>query len=92
MLDWLIKIANVLHPSLYEYWHKSLLEQELITVDETTLQVIEDDNIKSYMWVYCSGADTPAGSVFLTCGLEIAKNMRIKNFFPNVAMLMRKNY
>jgi transposase len=63
MSDWLIKIANVLHPILYEYWHKLLLQQDVIKADETTLQVIKDDNIKSYMWVYCSGADTRAGNI-----------------------------
>ncbi|MCL1127579.1 IS66 family transposase, partial [Shewanella surugensis] len=25
--------------------------------DETTLKVINDERVKSYMWVYCSGAD-----------------------------------
>ena len=63
MSDWLIKIANVLHPVLYEYWHKILLQQEVIKADETTLQVIKDDNVKSYMWVYCCGADSPAGKL-----------------------------
>jgi transposase len=63
MSDWLIKIANVLHPVLYEYWHKILLQQDVIKADETPLKVIKDDNIKSYMWVYSSGADSPAGNI-----------------------------
>jgi transposase len=63
MSDWLIKIANVLHPILYEYWHKTLLQQAVIKADETPLKVIKDDNIKSYMWVYSSGADSPAGNI-----------------------------
>jgi len=63
MSDWLIKIANVLHPILYEYWHKILLTQDVIKADETPLKVIKDDNIKSYMWVYSCGADSPAGNL-----------------------------
>ena len=63
MSDWLIKIANVLHPVLYEYWHKILLQQDVIKADETPLKVIHDDNIKSYMWVYSSGADSPTGNI-----------------------------
>ncbi len=63
MSDWLIKIANVLHPVLYEYWHNILLQQAVIKADEMTLQVIKDDNINSYMWVYCYGADSPAGKL-----------------------------
>lgn len=56
-------IANVLHPVLYEYWHKILLQQNVIKAEETRLQVIENDTIQSYMWVYCSGADTSAGNI-----------------------------
>jgi transposase len=63
MSDWLIKIANVLHPILYEYWHKILLTQDVVKSDETPLKVIKDDNIKSYMWVYSCGADSPAGNL-----------------------------
>jgi transposase len=63
MSDWLIKIANVLHPILYEYWHKILLTQAVVKADETPLKVIKDDNIKSYMWVYSCGADSPAGNL-----------------------------
>ena len=81
MSDWLIKIANVLHPILYEYWHKVLLQQDVIKADETTLQVIEDDNIKSYMWVYCSGADTPAGNIYG----DTAPNIVLYDYQPSRA-------
>jgi transposase len=63
MSDWLIKIAYVLHPILYEYWHKILLTQDVVKADETPLKVINDDNIKSYMWVYSCGADSHAGNL-----------------------------
>jgi hypothetical protein len=63
MPDWLIKITNVLHPMICEYWHKILLIKDVVKVDETPLKVIENDNIKSYMWMYCCGADSPAGNL-----------------------------
>ena len=63
MPDWLIKIANVLHPMICEYWHKILLIQDVVKVDETPLKVIENDNIKSYMWMYSCGVDSPAGNL-----------------------------
>lgn len=63
MSDWLIKIASLFKPLLYEPWHQHLLEQFYIRADETTMVVVQDDNIKSYMWVYCCGADTPAGNI-----------------------------
>ena len=31
----------------------------MIHADETTLNVVSDDNVKSYMWVYATGADSP---------------------------------
>jgi hypothetical protein len=62
MSDWLIKIANVLHPILYQYWHKILLTQAAVNAGVTPLKVIKDDNIKSYMWVYSIGANSPAGN------------------------------
>jgi transposase len=63
MSDWLIKIANVLQPVLYDYWHDILLQQTVLKADETPLKVINDDNIKSYMWVYSCGADSPSGNI-----------------------------
>lgn len=35
------------------------LAQAVIHADETTLKVINYERVKSYMWVYCSGADGP---------------------------------
>jgi transposase len=31
--------------------------------DETPLKVVADDNQKSQMWVYNSGADSPKGNI-----------------------------
>ena len=31
----------------------------MIHADETTVNVVSDDNVKSYMWVYAKGADSP---------------------------------
>jgi hypothetical protein len=35
------------------------LQQSVIQADETTLKVIESDKSKCYMWLYCTGTDTP---------------------------------
>ncbi|MFQ3192253.1 MAG: transposase [Paraglaciecola sp.] len=81
MSDWLIKIANVLHPVLYEYWQKILLQQEVIKADETPLKVISDDRINSYMRVYSSRADSPAGNI---CG-DSAPNIVLYDYQPSRA-------
>lgn len=63
MSDWVLKVAVILKPLLYEYWHQLLLAQNTIRADETPVTVVSDDNVKSYMWVYNSGADSPAGNI-----------------------------
>jgi transposase len=63
MSDWLIKISALFKPITYEPWHDTLLKQDYIRADETTMIVVGDDNVKSYMWVYNCGADSPAGNI-----------------------------
>ncbi|WP_076543294.1 IS66 family transposase [Shewanella sp. UCD-KL21] len=59
MSDWMMKSAALFKP-LYDLLHQQLLKQKVIHADETTLKVINDERVKSYMWVYCSGADGPS--------------------------------
>jgi transposase len=58
MSSWLIRCANLLKP-LYDKLHQHLLQQKVIQADETTLKVIESDKAKCYMWLYCTGTDSP---------------------------------
>ncbi|WP_035016750.1 IS66 family transposase, partial [Catenovulum agarivorans] len=58
MSDWIIKCASLFKP-LYDRLHQVLLEQSVIQADETTVNVVSDDKFKSYMWLYCTGTDTP---------------------------------
>ena len=58
MADWMIKSA-ALFTLLYQRLQATLLQQNVIQADETTLKVISEDKIKSYMWLYCTGTDTP---------------------------------
>lgn len=58
MSDWMQKCADALLP-LYDRLHKKLLEQPVIQADETTLNVIKEARANCYMWVYCTGKDTP---------------------------------
>ncbi|MFT5002570.1 MAG: transposase [Flavobacteriales bacterium] len=48
---------------LYELLQTILLPQNIIQADETTLKVIKEENLKSYMWLYCTGSDSPNTSV-----------------------------
>ncbi|MCL1052249.1 IS66 family transposase, partial [Shewanella abyssi] len=59
MSDWMMKSAALFKP-VYDLLHQHLLKQKVIHADETTLKVINDERVKSYMWVYCSGADGPS--------------------------------
>ena len=58
MASWMMKSAHLFEP-LYQQLKAILLKQHIIQADETTLNVIKDDKIKSYMWVYCTGTDSP---------------------------------
>lgn len=57
--DWMMKCGALFKP-LYHLLREILLSQPVIQADETTVKVINDERAKSYIWVYCSGADSPA--------------------------------
>ena len=58
MADWMMKSADLFKP-LYARLQEILLQQKVIQADETTVKVINEDKIKSYMWLYCTGTDSP---------------------------------
>lgn len=58
MADWMMKSADLFMP-LYAQLQEILLQQSVIQADETTLKVIAEDKVKSYMWLYCTGTDSP---------------------------------
>ena len=58
MSDWVLKSANLFEP-LLERFKQTLLQQSVIHADETTVNVVKSDKIKSYMWLYCTGTDSP---------------------------------
>ena len=58
MSDWIIKSATLFTP-LVERLKRELLKQPVLNADETTVTVVKSDKVNSYMWVYCSGADSP---------------------------------
>lgn len=61
MANWMMKSATLFEP-LYALLQKALLAQNIIQADETTLKVISEDKVKSYMWLYCTGSDSPNSS------------------------------
>ena len=62
MADWIIRCAELFKP-LYDQLHQHLLQQLVIQADETTLKVVDADKSTSYMWLYATGADSPAGKI-----------------------------
>jgi len=59
MSEWMIKTSTLLKP-IVKQLHQHLLKQPVVQADETTLKVIREDKTKCYMWVYCSGIDSPS--------------------------------
>jgi len=58
MSEWMMKSSSLFKP-IIEQLHQHLLKQPVVQADETTLKVIREDKTKCYMWVYCSGTDSP---------------------------------
>jgi len=58
MSSWMMKSATLFKP-ITEKLHHYLLEQPVIQADETTLNVLSEYKAKCYMWVYCTGSDSP---------------------------------
>ena len=58
LATWMIRCADLFKPVI-ERLKDILLTQSVIHADETPLKVINDDKQKSYMWVYCTGTDSP---------------------------------
>lgn len=58
MADWMIRCAQSLEV-IYVLLRQILLQQAVIQADETTLKVVKEDKSTCYMWLYCTGTDSP---------------------------------
>jgi transposase len=58
MADWMIKSSELLAP-IYQRLKAIQLQQTVMNADETPLKVIHEDKNRCYMWVYCTGSDSP---------------------------------
>lgn len=58
MANWMIRCAESLEV-LYKLLRQILLQQAVIQADETTLKVVNEEKSTCYMWLYCTGADSP---------------------------------
>lgn len=61
MADWIIKCSSLFKP-LAKRLKGIQLRQSVIQADETTLKVINEDKSTCYMWLYCTGTDSPGDS------------------------------
>lgn len=63
MSNWILFVADEWLRPIYQHMRKALLNQSIIHIDETTVQVLDEKgrspSSKSYMWVYCSGREGP---------------------------------
>lgn len=58
MSDWMLKCAELFKP-IYNRLHELILQQAVVQADETTVKVVNEDKSTCYMWLYCSGTDSP---------------------------------
>ena len=59
MSSWMMRSSQLFMP-LYQRLKTYQLQQQVINADETPLKVIHEDKTHCYMWVYCTGTDSPA--------------------------------
>ena len=59
MSDWVLKSAALFAPLIHRL-KQELLKQAVIHADETPVKVVKSDKAKSYMWLYCTGTDSPS--------------------------------
>ncbi len=57
MARWVIQVSEKFKP-LYAALKEHLLQQVVVQADETPLNVLKEEK-QCYMWLYCSGADSP---------------------------------
>jgi transposase len=61
MARWVIQVSDKFKP-LYAALKEHLLQQVVVQADETPLNVLKEDK-QCYMWLYCSGADSPGAAL-----------------------------
>ena len=59
LAEWMMRCGDLLEP-VYQQLKTKLLEQPVIQADETPVQVLKEDKHRWYMWVYCTGTDSPS--------------------------------
>lgn len=84
MADWVIRCAGLLKP-LFDYLKNTQLKQPILHADETPVQVIHNDKQKSYMWVYCTGTDSPHPE-------DLIHNIVLYDFQPSRSAQCVQNY
>ena len=84
MADWVIKCASLAQPIVHRLKYY-LLSERIIHADETPLKVIESDKQKNYMWVYCTGTDSPIPEA-------VAKNIVLYDFQNSRGAVCPQNY
>ena len=58
LASWMLLCSDLLL-RVYQRLHQLQLQQAVIHADETPLKVIHEDKSQCYMWVYCTGTDSP---------------------------------
>jgi transposase len=84
LANWMIKSAN-LFERITAVYKKHLLQQVAIHADETPVKIIQEDREKSYMWVYCSGGDSPKED-------QPLKNIVLYDYQPSRAAACPKSF
>jgi len=84
MADWMTRCGSLVKP-IIDHLKTHLLQQGVIHADETPLKVINEDKQKSYMWVYCTGTDSPTA-------MAVYKNIVLYDYHASRAAACPKGF
>ena len=82
--NWIMRSADILE-RLLQQLKITLLIQAVIHADETPVTVLQDEKINHYMWIYCSGRDSPDPN-------SPANNIVIYDYQPSRAAACPKEF
>lgn len=83
MSDWVLKSATLFEPLLQRF-KQELLKQPVVHADETTVNVVNSDKVKSYMWLYCTGTDSPVA--INKAKNQLKTNKENQGSIPNIVL------
>jgi transposase len=91
LASWMLQSSDLLM-RVYQQLHQRQLQHVVIHADETPLKVIHEDKSQCYMWVYCTGTDSPPDKSQVNMMKNRPRNIVLYDYQNSRAGACAKNY